>query len=65
MQTDEDNKYPKYVRKNHLDPGNYIWFYKRENDKWLVQFGMNGNTYMKDEIHTDINPLLKMFPRKI
>jgi hypothetical protein len=63
MQSEEDDKYPKYVRKNHLDPGNYVWFYKHENGKWLVQFGMNRNTYIKNEYHTDIAPFLKMFPR--
>jgi hypothetical protein len=62
MQPEEDDTSPKYVRKNHLDPGNYVWFYKRGN-QWLVEFGMNRNTYIKSEYHTDITPLLKMFSR--
>jgi hypothetical protein len=38
--------YATYIRQNHIDTGNLIWFYKLDTDRWLVEFGEFDNTHM-------------------
>ena len=52
-----------YIRLNHLIHGsnNYIWFY-RVGNSWRVEFGLDGNTRMRTEWHSNIENLLVDYP---
>jgi len=40
--------YAKHIRVNHREPENLIWFYEKSRTEWLIQFGEDGNTQMRD-----------------